>query len=423
MLDAKRLRNEPDIVKAGVEAKKHDPATVDQWLSLDEKRRALVSQVEALKADRNAASKAIGAIKKEGGDAAAEMERVRTLGEDIKSLDDSIREVDEGLFDLSQWFPNLPHETTPVGGEEDNQVLRHWGDPVEHAFEAKQHDDIAAGLGIADFERATRMSGSGFSVLMGAGARLSRALISYMIDLHTQKHGFREISIPFLVKADALFGTGQLPKLAEDMYKTEPDELYLIPTAEVSITNFYREDTLAEENLPEYFVGHSACFRREAGSHGKDTRGLTRVHQFDKVEMVKFVHPSSSYDELESLLACAEAVLQELNLAYRVLLLASGDISFAAAKCYDLEVWAPGAKRWLEVSSCSNFEDFQARRSGIRFKPSSGGKSEFLHTLNASGLALPRTIIAILETYQTEQGTVKVPEVLQPYLGGLAEIK
>jgi seryl-tRNA synthetase len=423
MLDPKRIRNDAEAVKAGLAAKNHDPASVDRWLERDAERRDLLTRVEALKSERNTASKAIGKVKQGGGDASSEQERLRTLGEEIKSIDERVREVDAELHELAQWFPNPPHASVPVGGEEANRVLRTWGEPVRHDFDAKQHDELGAALGLSEFERAARMSGTGFIVLRGNGARLSRALVNFMLDLHTREHGFEEIAVPYLVKPETLFATGQLPKLAEDMYRTDEDGLYLIPTAEVSITNLYREETLAEEDLPRCFVGHSACFRREAGSHGKETRGLTRVHQFDKVEMVKFVHPDAAYDELESLLAAAEAVLQSLGLAYRVVLLASGDLSFAAAKCYDLEVWAPGAERWLEVSSCSVFEDFQARRAGIRFKPAGGGKPEFVHTLNASGLALPRTLIAVLETYQTADGAVTLPEVLHPYLGGLTELR
>jgi seryl-tRNA synthetase len=301
-------------------------------------------------------------------------------------------------------------------------VLRTWGEPARHPFPARTHDVLGAALGLLDFERATRMSGPGFAVFRGAGARLERGLIQFMLDLHTREHGYEEVSTPYLVKREALAGTGQLPKLAEDMYRTDPDDLFLIPTAEVSITNFYAGEVLSEKDLTVNHVGFSPCFRREAGSYGKETRGLTRVHQFDKVELVKFAHPSRSYEEHETLLGQAEAVLRRLGLAYRVVLLAAGDLSFAAAKCYDLEVWAPGADRWLEVSSCSNFEDFQARRADIRFRPAGGGKPEPVHTLNGSGLALPRTVIALLETYQTERGTVTLPEALRPYLGGIAEL-
>lgn len=422
MLDPKLIRNDPDRVRSGIAAKRMDPTRVDEWLALDQKRRDIVGQVEMLKAERNTSSTQIGVIMKSGGDAGDMKDAVRRLGGDIKGMDDALRELDEQIQALAQWFPNLPHETTPVGDESANRVVRTWGEPVHHDFPALSHDELGAKLGILELERGARMSGSGFAVLRGAGAALNRALIQFMIDLHVREHGYTELAVPYLVKRESLFGTGQLPKLAEDMYRTDPDDLFLIPTAEVSITNFHREEMLAQADLPMYYVGHSACFRRESGSHGKDTRGMTRVHQFDKVEMVRFVEPSRSYEELELLLGNAETVLKKLGLAYRVQLLASGDISFAASKCYDIDVWAPGADRWLEVSSCSNFEGFQARRADIRFRPADDGRPEHLHTLNGSGLALPRTIIALLETYQTAQGTVRIPEVLQPYLGGLTEL-
>jgi seryl-tRNA synthetase len=422
MLDPKLIRSEPERVKEGARAKNQANADVDRWLALDEERREMLAKVEQLKAERNAMSREIGQLMKSGGDAAAMQERVRGMGDEIKSLDDRVRETDASLDDLAQWFPNLPHASVPRGDESHNQLVRSWGEPVRHAFAGRTHDDLGTAMGLFDFERATRMSGPGFAVFTKMGARLERALINFMLDLHTNEHGYTEVSTPFLVKPEAARGTGQLPKLAEDMYRTDVDGLYLIPTAEVSITNLYAQETLEEEQLPIRHVGYSPCFRREAGSYGKETKGLTRVHQFDKVEMVKFVHPDRSYDELELLLGNAEDVLQRLGLAYRVLVLASGDLSFAAAKCYDIEVWAPGAERWLEVSSCSNFEDFQARRAGIRFKPRGGGKIQFPHTLNGSGLALPRTVIALVETYQTERGTVLVPEALRPYLDGVAEL-
>ncbi len=422
MLDPKLIRNEPDRVAEAARVKNTPQADVEGWLALDRERRDLLARTEELKAERNAASKEIGALVKAKQDASAQQERVRAMGEEIKALDARVREVEEGLEEKAQWLPNLPHESVPRGDESNNVVLRTWGEPVTHPFPALAHDALGAALGIFDFERATRMSGPGFAVLKGLGARLERALINFMLEMHTSEHGYTEVSAPYLVKPESAKGTGQLPKLAEDMYRTDVDGLYLIPTAEVSITNLYAGDVLAGEDLPLYHVGFSPCFRREAGSYGKETRGLTRVHQFDKVEMVRFVRPDRSYLELEDLLGNAEDVLQRLGLAYRVVVLATGDLSFAAAKCYDLEVWAPGAGRWLEVSSCSNFEDFQARRAGIRFKPPGGGKPQYVHTLNGSGLALPRTVIALLETYQTERGTVAVPEPLRPYLGGLAEL-
>jgi len=422
MLDARLIRAETDRVKEGVRAKLGDESLVEQWLGLDAERRALVTDLEAGKAERNAASKAIGAKRRAGEDSSAEEAQVRALGERIKAGDARLREMDEELGTLALSLPNVPDPDVPRGGEEANRVLRTWGDPVTHPFPARTHEELGTALDLFDLDRAVRMSGTGFVAFRGRGARLERALIQFMLDLHTQEHGYLEVSTPYLVRPEAARGTGQLPKLAEDMYRTDVDGLYLIPTAEVSITNLHSGETLPEQDLPVRYVGYSPCFRRESGSYGKDTRGLTRVHQFDKVEMVKFVHPEESAAELESLLENAETVLRRLGLAYRVVLLASGDLSFAAAKCYDLEVWAPGAERWLEVSSCSNFRDFQARRADIRYRPEGGGKSAHLHTLNGSGLALPRTMIALLETHQTERGTVVVPEPLRPYLGGLAEV-
>jgi seryl-tRNA synthetase len=422
MHDPKLLRTDIDRIKEGVRAKGQDPALVDEWLGLDETRRSLVTDVEKKKADRNAASRDIGALRKSGGDASAEQERVRQLGEDISALDERVREVDARLDALSLVIPNVPDPDVPRGGADQNRIVRTWGDPVKHAFPPRTHDDLGTALGLFDFERATKMSGPGFAVFTGRGALLERGLIQFMLEVHVREHGYTEVSTPFLVKPSAAQGTGQLPKLAEDMYRTDLDGLYLIPTAEVSITNLYADETLEESRLPLYHVGYSPCFRREAGSYGKDTKGLTRVHQFDKVEMVKFVAPDRSDLEHESLTANAEAILQRLGLAYRVVLLASGDMSFAAAKCYDLEVWAAGAERWLEVSSCSNFRDFQARRAGIRLRPTAGGKTGHAHTLNGSGLALPRTVIALLENNQTERGSIRIPEPLRPYLGGLAEL-
>jgi len=422
MHDPKLLRTDIDRIKDGVRAKGQDPALVDEWLSLDESRRGLVTEVEKKKADRNAASREIGARMRTGGDASVEQDRVRRLGEEIAELDERVRDVDARLEALSLVIPNVPDPDVPRGGAEQNRVVRTWGTPIQHAFPARTHDDLGTALGLFDFERATKMSGPGFAVFTGRGALLERALIHFMLDIHVREHGYTEVSTPFLVKPSAAQGTGQLPKLADDMYRTDQEGLYLIPTAEVSITNLYADEALDESRLPIYHVGYSPCFRREAGSYGKDTKGLTRVHQFDKVEMVKFVAPDRSDAEHETLTANAGAILERLGLAYRVVLLAAGDMSFAAAKCYDLEVWAAGAGRWLEVSSCSNFRDFQARRAGIRLRPAAGGKAGFAHTLNGSGLALPRTVIALLENNQTERGTVRIPEPLRPYLGGLAEL-
>jgi len=422
MLDLKLIRQETDRVRAAV-AQKHSPADLDRILALDGERRDLLAEVETLKHERNTVSKQIGAARQRGGDAADEMARMRQAGEAIDALDRRVRAVELELEELQSWVPNLPHSSTPPGeSPEDNVVVRVEGAP-KAAGPKRNHVELGEMLGILDPERAAKLSGAGFSLLKGRGAALSRALIQFMLDFHTSKHGYEEVATPYLVRPECLFGTGQLPKLREDMYHVGGDDLFLIPTAEVTITNLYRDETLREEDLPRKLVGYTACFRREAGAAGRDTRGLLRLHQFDKVELVKFVHPDRSYDEHEALLADAESVLRALGLHYRVLALCAGDLSFAAAKCYDLEVWAPGEGRWLEVSSCSNFEDFQARRTGIRMRPAGGGKSRLVHTLNASGVALPRLLVALLETYQDESGAVQIPEPIRPYMGGLAVLR
>ncbi|HWN83477.1 MAG TPA: serine--tRNA ligase [Candidatus Udaeobacter sp.] len=422
MLDLKLIRQETDRVRAAV-ALKHSPVDLDRILALDGERRDLLAEVETLKHERNTVSKQIGAERQLGGDAAAEMARMRQVGEAIDALDGRVRAVEEELEELQRWVPNLPHSSTPPGDSaEDNVVVRVEGAP-RTGGPKRNHVELGEMLGILDPERAAKLSGAGFSLLKGRGAQLSRALIQFMLDLHTSKHGYEEIATPYLVRPECLVATGQLPKLREDMYYVGGDDLFLIPTAEVPITNLYRDETLREEDLPRKLVGYTACFRREAGAAGRDTRGLLRLHQFDKVELVKFVHPDRSYEEHETLLADAESVLKALGLHYRVLALSAGDLSFAAAKCYDLEVWAPGEARWLEVSSCSNFEDFQARRASIRMRPSGGGKSRLLHTLNASGVALPRLMVALLETYQDESGAVELPPAIRPYMGGLTVLR
>jgi seryl-tRNA synthetase len=348
---------------------------------------------------------------------------MRQVGETIKVLDERERGLGVEIEELLAWVPNLPHPSVPPGASAaDNVVVRVEGEPPRLAGPALNHIELGERLGILDLARAAKLSGSGFTVLRGLGARLERGLISYMLDLHVARHGYEEVWTPVLVRPACLFGTGQLPKLREDMYHVPADDAFLIPTGEVPITNLYAGETLREEDLPVKHVGYTACFRREAGAAGRDTRGLLRVHQFDKVELVKFVHPDRSYEEHESLLRDAESVLRNLGLHYRVVALCAGDLSFAAAKCYDLEVWAAGEGRWLEVSSCSTFEDFQARRIGIRMRPADGGKTRYIHTLNASGVALPRLVVALLEHYQTPAGTVRLPEVLAPYLGGVREI-
>jgi len=352
------------------------------------------------------------------------MARMRQVGEAIDALDRRVRAAELELEELQSWVPNLPHPSTPPGASAaDNVVVRVEGAPKAGTGPQRNHVELGEMLGILDPERAAKLSGAGFSLLKGRGAQLSRALIQFMLDFHVSKHGYEEVATPYLVRPECLFGTGQLPKLREDMYHVGGDDLFLIPTAEVTITNLYRDETLREEDLPRKLVGYTACFRREAGAAGRDTRGLLRLHQFDKVELVKFVHPDRSYDEHEALLADAESVLKALGLHYRVLALCAGDLSFAAAKCYDLEVWAPGEGKWLEVSSCSNFEDFQARRTGIRMRPTGGGKSRLVHTLNASGVALPRLLVALLETYQDESGAIEIPAPIRPYMGGLAVLR
>ncbi len=417
MLDLKFIRNNPDKVKQAIELK-NDYADIDKLLDLDKKRRQILTEVEELKHKRNKVSDQIARIKREKGDASALIQEMKQVSAKIKSMDDEVRDLDENIRDILIRIPNVPHESVPIGKDETANVeIKRWGELPEMDFQPLPHWEVGEKLGIIDLAGGSKVSGSFFINYVGLGARLQRALITFMLDLHTQKHGYTEVYPPFIVNRDSMFGTGQLPKMEEDMYYIPEDELFLIPTAEVPVTNLLRDTTLRAEQLPVYYTAYTPCFRREAGTHGKDTRGLIRVHQFDKVEMVKFVKPEDSYDELEKLLQNAEEVLQLLELPYRVLSLSTGDLSFAAAKCYDIEVWAAGLGKWLEVSSCSNFEDFQARRMNIRFKREANSKPEFVHTLNGSGLALPRTVIAILENYQTDEGTVIVPEVLRKYMG------
>jgi seryl-tRNA synthetase len=421
MLDAKRIRTERRLVEEAIRFKKV-PVDLDRYLHLDERRRELLVKAESLKHRRNEASEAIGKKKRTGEDASTAIAEMKEVGDEIKSLDSQLAEVDAELLGLVSWIPNVPHESVPRAEADGNKVVRMVGEPKKFAFPAKPHWEIATSLGLLDFERAGKIAGGGFLLYTGNGARLERALINFMMDLHARDHGYTEVWPPHLVRRECLEATGQLPKLAEDMYHLADDDLFLNPTAEVPITNIYRDEILDGARLPIRHVGYCASYRREAGSYGRDTRGMIRVHQFDKVELVKIVRPETSYDEHESLLKDAEDVLQALGLAYRVVLLAAGDLSFAASKCYDLETWAPGEGRWLEVSSCSNFEDFQARRAGIRFRNEKTGKAELAHTLNASGLALPRTFATLLEACQTERGTVVLPEPLVPYMGGMREL-
>jgi len=421
MLDIRRIREQEADVRRGLLAKNAAHVDVDGLLDLDRERRRLLTEVEQGKSQRNTVSKEIGLRKKKGEDVTAVMEEMRALGDRISALDEQIRMTEERLNALLLTVPNLPHASVPVGADASgNVVVRTHGQPRVFDFKPKPHFELGDHLKLFDFERAARMSGAGFPLYLGQGARLERALINFMLDLHSTEHGYREMAPPFVVNSAAMTGTGQLPKLKDDMYHAEVDDLWLIPTAEVPVTNYYLGEIIPDP-LPIKFCAYTPCFRREAGSAGRETRGLIRVHQFDKVEMVKFVEPATSYDELESLVKDAEDVLQRLGLPYRVLQLCSGDMSFAAAKCYDIELWAPGHNGWLEVSSCSNFEDFQARRAGIRYR-NAEGKPTLVHTLNGSGVALARLVVAILENGQQADGSVVLPEAIRPYMGGVERL-
>jgi seryl-tRNA synthetase len=420
VLDLKWIRENPEPFLKGLKAKgvALDPR---ELLDLDTQRRTLLHKVEQLKAQRNTANQEISRLKAEGGAADATIAQMKIVSQKIKDIDLKVGDIDKKIADLLLMIPNTPHESVPVGpGNSANKVVRIWGEPRKLAFKGRDHLDLATERGWLSMEAGSKVTGSAFPVYRGMGARLERALINLMIDFHVKKHGFEEVWPPALVNRAAMTGTGQLPKLEADMYRLEQDDLFLIPTAEVPVTNLYREQMILEENLPVKMVAYTPCFRREAGSYGKDTRGLSRVHQFDKVEMVKLVRPEDSLNELESLVACAEAILQTLELPYRVVLLGSGDMSFAAAKCYDLEVWAPVTGRWFEVSSCSTFGDFQARRMNARFRRKSTNKPEFVHTLNGSGVALARVVLCLLENFQTAEGQVTWPKALKPYLDGPA---
>jgi seryl-tRNA synthetase len=415
MLDLKRIREEPERIKAA-SAAKGDAAEIDRILELDKVRRTVVAEADTLRGQVNAASQAIGKKKKAGENADAEMAEVRRLKEKLAADDLRVKEAEDELADLLMRVPNVPAEGVPPGDETHNVEVRRWGNADETGSPAAPHWETGERLGILDLPRAAKISGSGFIVLRGAGARLERALINFMLDFHIANHGYEEVHTPFMVNSECMRGTGQLPKLGADMYKLPEDDLWLIPTAEVPVSNLQRDEILAPGDLPRKLVAYTPCFRREAGSYGKETRGIVRVHQFDKVEMVRIEKPDNSYTALEELTHEAEEILQALEIPYRVRLLAAGDLSFAAAKCYDIEAWAPGMKTWLEVSSCSNFEDFQARRMNLRWRAEAGAKPEFPHTLNGSGLALPRTVVAILENHLNEDGSVTIPEALRPYM-------
>ena len=419
MLDIQRIRENTDLVKEGIK-NKNVQIDFDAILKLDQERRDVITEVEVLKHDRNVVSKDVATRKKNKEDTSDLINRTREIGQRIKSLDDQQREVEAKLNELMLQVPNLPHHTTPVGVDaSENPVVKEWGERNQPDFKLLTHLELGDSLGLFDFPRGTKIAGPGFPLYIGAGAKLERALINFMLDFHIDKHGYTEVLPPVVSNAKSMTTTGQLPKFEDDMYKIPQDELYLIPTAEVPVTNIHQGEIIPEETLPICYCAYSACFRREAGSYGKDTRGFLRLHQFNKVELVKFTHPDGSYVELEKLRRDAEDILEALGLEYRVIELVTGDLSFSAAKCYDLELWAPGEGRWLEVSSCSNFEDFQARRGAIRYKPQGGGKVQLLHTLNGSGVATPRLLVALLETYQQTDGSVLLPEILAPYMGSI----
>ena len=417
MLDMKFVRENPEAVLAGLQ-KRGSALTLDDFLALEKKRREVLTEVEALKSRRNTVSQEISRLKKAKEDAEALILKMRSVGEKISELDETVRQVEAELKEILLSIPNLPHASVPVGRDEaDNPELRRVGEVPSFSFEPKAHWDLGEDLGILDFERGAKVTGARFTFYRGLGARLERALINFMLDVHTREHGYTEFFPPFIANKDSMTGTGQLPKFAEDMFKLEGLDYYLIPTAEVPITNLHRGEILDAKDLPKYYTAYSACFRAEAGSAGRDTRGIIRQHQFNKVEMVKFCLPEDSYDELEKLVGNAERILQLLELPYRVITLCSGDIGFSSAKTYDLEVWLPSFNTYREISSCSNFEDFQARRADIKFRRDAKSKPEYVHTLNGSGLAIGRTVAAILENYQQADGSVVVPKVLRAFMG------
>jgi len=423
MLDIKFIREHTELVRTKLQSRGM-VAGLDELLSLDARRREVLHDIETLRAERNRASDEIAALKKQKQEIPAE--RFRSLKEvsiQIKQLEEKLKSIEQDSEALLLTIPNLPHDTVPEGkSSEDNPVIRTWGKKPSFAFTPKPHWDIGEALGILDFERAAKIAGARFSLYRGAGALLERALINFMLDLHTREHGYCEVLPPLLVNRQTMTGTGQLPKFEQDLFKIQGFDYFLIPTAEVPVTNIHQQEIIDEDALPINYVAYTPCFRSEAGSYGKDTRGLIRQHQFNKVELVKFTRPDSSYNELEQLLADAEQVLQRLGIHYRVVCLCSADLGFSAAKTYDIEVWLPGQGVYREISSCSNFEDFQARRAGIRYRKKEGKKTEFVHTLNGSGLAVGRTFVAVLENYQHEDGSVSIPEVLQPYMNGIRSI-
>jgi seryl-tRNA synthetase len=422
MLDIKFIRENPDLVKEGVRLK-NETVDIDDLLAKDERRRKIIFEVENLKKQRNENSKTVAIAKKEGKETVALIEETKSISGKIKLLDEELARLEQELKVIMSWVPNMPHKSTPRGtSAEDNVVVKEWGEKPAFDFKIKDHLELGDRLDILDFLRGGKISGTGFPVYKGLGARLERALINFMLDTHTSKHGYKEIFPPFVVNRTSMYATAQLPKLEEDMYLADKDDLFLIPTAEVPITNLHRDEIISQDQLPLKYVAYSACFRREAGSYGKETRGFLRVHQFNKVELINFSLPKDSYAMHEQMLKEATTILELLDIPYRVLMLATGDLSFGAAKCYDIETWSPAEEKWLETSSVSNMEEFQARRANIRYRRSEDKKLDFVHTLNGSGLATSRLMVSLLEQYQTDEGTILIPEVLHPYMGNLHTI-
>ena len=423
MLDIKRIRMNAKEVKEALE-KRHGSFPIDEVIDRDENRRKLLIEVEEMKARQNSVSKEIPKLKKEGKDVSEVLKEMKTLSENTKEIDVKVKEIDEKLKELLLEIPNTPDKSVVVGeSDEDNVEIRKYGQPRDFDFEIKAHWDLGTDLGILDFERASKITGARFTVFKGLGARLERALITFMLDVHTSEHGYTEMLTPFMVNRESMTGTGQLPKFEHDMFHLPGKDYFLVPTAEVPLTNLHRDEILEGENLPVYYAGYTPCFRQEAGAAGRDNRGLIRNHQFDKVELVKLVKPGTSYEELEKLTGNAETILKLLDIPYRVVSLSTGDLGFSSAKTYDIEVWMPSYGRYVEISSCSNFEDFQARRANLRFRNDKTSKVEYLHTLNGSGLAVGRTFAAVLENYQREDGSVVIPEVLRPYLKNIEKIE
>ncbi|MCT4662122.1 MAG: serine--tRNA ligase [Tissierellales bacterium] len=424
MLDIKRIRANVEEVKELLERRQNGAYDIDAIVKLDGDRREILQEVEQLKAKQNQVSKEIPKLKKEGKDVAPIFAEMKEISNKVKELDAKVKAVDEEIQERLLYIPNIPNPEIPVGNDDqDNVEMRKWGEPKNFDFDIKAHWDLGVDLDILDFERAAKITGARFTLFKGKGALLERALINFMLAKHTLEHGYTELMTPFMVNRESMTGTGQLPKFEEDAFKLPSKDYFLVPTAEVPVTNYHRGEILDEETLPVSYTAYTPCFRQEAGSAGRDTRGLIRNHQFDKVEMVKLVDPEKSYEELEALTGHAEAILQALGLPYRVVTLCSGDLGFSAAKTYDIEVWMPSYGRYVEISSCSNFEDYQARRANIRFRPEGKGKPQFVHTLNGSGLAVGRTFAAILENYQRADGSIEIPEVLRGFMGGIEELK